>query len=49
MANRIVLTRAPDSIDGLRQPMQAHYDDLSPRLEQVAGLLMREPHAVATA
>ena len=48
MANRIVLTRAPDSIDGLRHAMQAHYDELSPRLKQVAELLMREPQAVAT-
>lgn len=48
MANRIVLNRAPDSIDGLRQAMQAHYDELSPRLKQVAELLMREPQTVAT-
>jgi DNA-binding MurR/RpiR family transcriptional regulator len=48
VANRIVLTSAPGSIDGLRQAMQTHYDELSPRLKQVAELLMREPQAVAT-
>jgi DNA-binding MurR/RpiR family transcriptional regulator len=48
VANRIVLTQAPATIDQLRQAMQAHYDDLSPRLKQVAELLMREPQAVAT-
>lgn len=48
MAHRIVLTRPPGSVDGLRQAMQVHYDELSPRLKQVAELLMREPQAVAT-
>jgi DNA-binding MurR/RpiR family transcriptional regulator len=48
VANRIVLTQAPATIDQLRQAMQAHYGDLSPRLKQVAELLMREPQAVAT-
>lgn len=48
MANRIVLTRAPDNIDGLRQALQRHRDRLSPRLQQVAALLSGDPHAVAT-
>lgn len=48
MANRVVLTSAPATVDSLRTAMQEHYGALSPRLKQVAELLMREPQTVAT-
>jgi DNA-binding MurR/RpiR family transcriptional regulator len=48
LANRIVLSSAPATIDSLRKAMQEHYGELSPRLKQVAELLMREPQTVAT-
>lgn len=48
MANRILLNIAPASIEDLRQAMQSHYHELSPRLQQIADLLMRDPQAVAT-
>lgn len=48
VANRIVLRSAPATVDDLRTAMQEHYGALSPRLQQVAELLMREPQTVAT-
>lgn len=48
MANRIILTTAPSTIEELRQAMQMHFHALSPRLQQIADLLMRDPQAVAT-
>jgi DNA-binding MurR/RpiR family transcriptional regulator len=47
LANRIVLEDAPINMDELRQAMQHHYDSFSPRLRQVAELLMRDPQHVA--
>jgi DNA-binding MurR/RpiR family transcriptional regulator len=48
MANRILLDQAPASVDALRQAAQQHYAALSPRLQPVAALLLRDPQAVAT-
>jgi DNA-binding MurR/RpiR family transcriptional regulator len=48
MANRTILNTAPATVDGLRQAAQQHYAALSPRLQQVADLLLRDPQAVAT-
>lgn len=48
MANRTLLLSAPDTVEGLRQAIQKHYTALSPRLQQVAELLLRDPQAVAT-
>jgi DNA-binding MurR/RpiR family transcriptional regulator len=48
VANRILLKSAPATIEALRVAMQEHYGELSARLQQVAQLLMREPHVVAT-
>jgi DNA-binding MurR/RpiR family transcriptional regulator len=48
LANRIVLTAAPSSLEDLRRAMQEHFGELSPRLKQVAEMLMREPQTVAT-
>jgi DNA-binding MurR/RpiR family transcriptional regulator len=48
MVNRTILNKAPGSVDGLRQAAQQHYSALSPRLQQVADLLLRDPQAVAT-
>lgn len=48
MANRILRTSAPATVDSLRTAIQEHYGELSPRLTQVAELLMREPQVVAT-
>ena len=48
MANRNILTQAPASADALRQAAQQHYAALSPRLQQVADVLLRDPQAVAT-
>ncbi len=48
MANRVLLTSAPATVEGLRAATQQHQGRLSPRLAQVAELLMREPQVVAT-
>jgi len=48
MANRTVLNKAPGTVDALRQAAQQHYAALSPRLQQVAELLLRDPQAIAT-
>ncbi len=47
MANRTILNNAPHSVEDLRQAIQQHYAALSPRLQQVAELLLRDPHAIA--
>jgi len=48
MAHRTVLNQPPASVDALRQAAQQHYAALSPRLQQVADLLLRDPQAIAT-
>lgn len=48
MANRNVLMNAPSSVEGLRQAVQQHFAALSPRVQQVAELFLRDPQAVAT-
>lgn len=47
MANRNVLMNAPSSVEDLRQAVQAHFAALSPRLQQVAELFLRDPQALA--
>ncbi len=47
MANRNILTNAPSSVEELRQAVQAHFAALSPRLQQVAELFLRDPQALA--
>jgi DNA-binding MurR/RpiR family transcriptional regulator len=48
MANRNVLENAPSGVEDLRQAVQQHFAALSPRLQQVAELFLRDPQAVAT-
>jgi DNA-binding MurR/RpiR family transcriptional regulator len=48
MANRNVLMNAPSSVEDLRQAVQQHFAALSPRLQQVAELFLRDPQALAT-
>lgn len=48
MANRTVLMNAPSSVEDLRHAVQQHFAALSPRVQQVAELFLRDPQAVAT-
>ena len=48
MANRNVLMNAPSSVEDLRHAVQQHFAALSPRVQQVAELFLRDPQAVAT-
>lgn len=48
MANRNILMKAPDSVEALRQAIQEHYAELSPRLQQVGEFFLHNPQVVAT-
>ena len=48
MAHRVLLQEPPASVSALQAAMQAHFDRLSPRLQQVATFVMHEPMRVAT-
>ena len=48
MANRVLLRESPASVASLQAAMQANYELLSPRLQQVAEFVMHEPLRVAT-
>ena len=48
MANRVLLAESPSSINALQETIQLLFDAFSPRVQEVADLVMREPMRVAT-
>ena len=48
LANRVLLSDAPVSMESLQEMMQVHFSAFSPRVQEVASLAMREPLRIAT-